>query len=108
MTTVAIQLLVRCQEFTSLQINAHRINQVESGRSLGEGPTESSELHIIPIVFVGIASKSCRLPQSKHRNNESKVFAKGSLMFYCFAYRKYPSVHVFFVSVSTTLGASMS
>ncbi|KAI1631434.1 cation efflux family-domain-containing protein [Biscogniauxia mediterranea] len=62
MTTVAIQLLV------------------ESARTLGEGPTESRELHIIPLVFVGVA-----------------IFAKGSLMLYCLAYRKYPSVHVFFI-----------
>ncbi|KAI1661988.1 cation efflux family-domain-containing protein [Daldinia decipiens] len=62
MTTVAIQLII------------------ESARTLGGGPSESSELHIIPIVFVGIA-----------------IFAKGSLMFYCLTYRKYPSVHVFFI-----------
>ncbi|KAI8241052.1 hypothetical protein K4K55_012951 [Colletotrichum sp. SAR 10_96] len=62
MTTVAIQLLV------------------ESGRALGEGKRASEELHIIPIVIVGVA-----------------IFAKGSLMLYCFAYRKYPSVHVFFI-----------
>ncbi|KAI1380178.1 hypothetical protein F4677DRAFT_252903 [Hypoxylon crocopeplum] len=62
MTTVAIQLLV------------------ESARTLGGGPTESKQLQIIPIVFVGVA-----------------IFAKGSLMFYCLTYRKYPSVHVFFV-----------
>ncbi|KAI5919665.1 cation efflux family-domain-containing protein [Camillea tinctor] len=62
MTTVAIQLLV------------------ESARTLGDGPTESKELHIIPLVFVGVA-----------------IFAKASLMFYCLAYRKYPSVHVFFI-----------
>ncbi|KAF6813848.1 cation efflux family protein [Colletotrichum sojae] len=62
MTTVAIQLLV------------------ESGRALGEGQRKSEELHIVPIVIVGVA-----------------IFAKGSLMVYCFAYRKYPSVHVFFI-----------
>ncbi|KAI0851104.1 hypothetical protein F5Y00DRAFT_259644 [Daldinia vernicosa] len=62
MTTVAIQLLV------------------ESARTLGGGPSESNDLQIIPIVFVGIA-----------------IFAKGSLMLYCLAYRRYPSVHVFFI-----------
>ncbi|KAF3068417.1 Metal tolerance protein 4 [Daldinia childiae] len=62
MTTVAIQLLV------------------ESARTLGGGPSESKDLQIIPIVFVGIA-----------------IFAKGSLMLYCLAYRRYPSVHVFFI-----------
>ncbi|KZL78295.1 cation diffusion facilitator 1 (cation efflux family protein) [Colletotrichum tofieldiae] len=62
MTTVAIQLLV------------------ESGRSLAEGQRASQQLHVVPIVIVGVA-----------------IFAKGSLMVYCFAYRKYPSVHVFFI-----------
>ena len=40
MTTVAIQLII------------------ESGRALGAGARESESLHIIPIIFVGIASKS--------------------------------------------------
>ncbi|ORY17923.1 cation efflux family-domain-containing protein [Clohesyomyces aquaticus] len=62
MTTVAIQLII------------------ESGRTLGGGATEHSELHIIPLVFVGIA-----------------IFSKGSLCIYCFILRRYPSVHVFFV-----------
>jgi divalent metal cation (Fe/Co/Zn/Cd) transporter len=39
MTTVAVQLLI------------------ESGRNLGAGPHESDELHIIPMIFVGIASE---------------------------------------------------
>ncbi|KAI1204982.1 uncharacterized protein F4807DRAFT_444607 [Annulohypoxylon truncatum] len=62
MTTVAIQLLI------------------ESARTLGGGPSESDELQLVPIIFVGVA-----------------IFAKGSLMLYCLAYRRYPSVHVFFV-----------
>ncbi|OLN85297.1 Metal tolerance protein 10 [Colletotrichum chlorophyti] len=53
---------------------------VESGRALGEGHRASEELHIVPVIIVGVA-----------------IFAKGSLMVYCFAYRKYPSVHVFFI-----------
>ncbi|WYZ37786.1 hypothetical protein EsH8_II_001292 [Colletotrichum jinshuiense] len=53
---------------------------VESGRALGEGSRSSEELHIIPIVIVGVA-----------------IFAKATLMVYCFTYRKYPSVHVFFI-----------
>ncbi|GJC87528.1 metal tolerance protein 7 [Colletotrichum liriopes] len=53
---------------------------VESGRSLAEGQRTSEQLHVVPIVIVGVA-----------------IFAKGSLMVYCFAYRKYPSVHVFFI-----------
>ncbi|KAI1866897.1 uncharacterized protein JN550_007444 [Neoarthrinium moseri] len=54
---------------------------VESARTLGGGEsTDSEQLHLIPIIFVSVA-----------------IFAKGSLMFYCLAYRKYPSVHVFFI-----------
>lgn len=53
---------------------------VESGRNLAEGGHESGELHIIPIVFVSIA-----------------ILAKGTLMIFCMFYRKYPSVHVFFI-----------
>ncbi|KAL5383473.1 hypothetical protein DPSP01_005872 [Paraphaeosphaeria sporulosa] len=62
MTTVAIQLIV------------------ESGRALGEGASEHEQLHIIPIVFVGVA-----------------IFCKGSLCIYCFFLRRYPAVHVFFI-----------
>jgi hypothetical protein len=40
MTTVAIQLII------------------ESGRALGAGAKESEALHIIPIIFVSIASKA--------------------------------------------------
>ncbi|KAK6840769.1 hypothetical protein PG995_015979 [Apiospora arundinis] len=54
---------------------------IESGRTLGGGHTEASEqLHVVPMVCVCVA-----------------IFAKASLMLYCFAYRKHPSVHVFFV-----------
>ncbi|KAB5543031.1 cation efflux family-domain-containing protein [Coniochaeta sp. 2T2.1] len=62
MTTVAIQLMI------------------ESGRTLGGGPHESEELHIIPLVFVGVA-----------------ILAKSTLMVYCFLYRKHQTVHVFFI-----------
>ncbi|KAF2463602.1 uncharacterized protein BDR25DRAFT_383455 [Lindgomyces ingoldianus] len=62
MTTVAIQLII------------------ESGRTLGGGPKDSEQLHIIPLVFVGVA-----------------IFSKGSLCIYCFLFRRYPSVHVFFI-----------
>lgn len=85
MTTVAIQLLI------------------ESGRTLGAGaPAESEPLHIIPIIFVSIASK-CHFKdviESKDPilTTSYVVFAKGSLMFYCLAYRRFPSVHVFYVS----------
>jgi divalent metal cation (Fe/Co/Zn/Cd) transporter len=40
MTTVAVQLLI------------------ESARTLGTGKTESEELHLIPIIFVCVASES--------------------------------------------------
>ncbi|KAK3349942.1 cation efflux family-domain-containing protein [Lasiosphaeria hispida] len=53
---------------------------IESARRLGGGPSESEPLKIVPLVFVGIA-----------------IFAKASLMVYCFAYRRFPSVHIFFV-----------
>ncbi|EMR63588.1 putative cation diffusion facilitator 1 protein [Eutypa lata UCREL1] len=57
---------------------------VESGRTLGSGPTQSSELHIIPIIIVAIAT-----------------------------YRRYPAVHVFFIDhrndiVVNTFGLVMS
>ncbi|KAF2727463.1 hypothetical protein EJ04DRAFT_137478 [Polyplosphaeria fusca] len=78
MTTVAIQLII------------------ESGRTLGGGPKESEELHIIPLVFVGIA-----------------IFCKGSLCIYCFFFRRYPAVHVFFIDhrndiVVNVFGLAMS
>ncbi|KAF5537627.1 cation efflux family [Fusarium mexicanum] len=53
---------------------------IESARTLGTGKTESKELHLIPIIFVCVA-----------------IFSKASLMLYCMNYRKYPSVHVFFI-----------
>ncbi|KAK6083473.1 cation diffusion facilitator 1 (cation efflux family protein) [Seiridium cupressi] len=54
---------------------------VESARTLGAGEsTDAEQLHLIPIIFVAVA-----------------IFAKGSLMLYCLTYRKYPTVHVFFV-----------
>ncbi|CAI9631189.1 hypothetical protein GT037_002593 [Alternaria burnsii] len=53
---------------------------IESGRALGGGETDSEELHIIPIAFVATA-----------------IFCKGSLCIYCFIFRRYPAVHVFFI-----------
>ncbi|KAF2443633.1 hypothetical protein P171DRAFT_41808 [Karstenula rhodostoma CBS 690.94] len=78
MTTVAIQLIV------------------ESGRALGAGASEHQQLHIIPIVFVGVA-----------------IFCKGSLCIYCFFLRRYPAVHVFFIDhrndiVVNAFGLTMS
>ncbi|SPO04852.1 related to Metal tolerance protein 7 [Cephalotrichum gorgonifer] len=53
---------------------------IESGRSLGAGDQGGESLHLIPIIFVSVA-----------------IFSKGTLMVYCFFYRKFPSVHVFFI-----------
>ncbi|KAI4604970.1 uncharacterized protein J4E84_008342 [Alternaria hordeiaustralica] len=69
---------------------------IESGRSLAGGATESEELHIIPIAFVATA-----------------IFCKGSLCVYCFIYRRYPAVHVFFIDhrndiVVNAFGLAMS
>jgi divalent metal cation (Fe/Co/Zn/Cd) transporter len=49
MTTVAVQLLI------------------ESGRTLSSGPDESDELHILPLVFLGVAGK-LRAPSFKPPN----------------------------------------
>ncbi|KAM0622559.1 hypothetical protein ACHAQG_005519 [Verticillium nonalfalfae] len=53
---------------------------IESGRRLAEGERDSEALHLVPIILISVA-----------------IFTKGSLMFYCLAYRKYPSVHVFYI-----------
>ncbi|CRK20246.1 hypothetical protein BN1708_012798 [Verticillium longisporum] len=53
---------------------------IESGRRLAEGESDSEALHLVPIILISVA-----------------IFTKGSLMFYCLAYRKYPSVHVFYI-----------
>ena len=71
-------------------------NKIESGRALAGGATESEELHIIPIAFVATA-----------------IFCKGSLCVYCFLYRRYPAVHVFFIDhrndiVVNAFGLAMS
>ncbi|KAK8031064.1 cation efflux family protein [Apiospora arundinis] len=71
-----IGIILFCALMTTVAIQL----LVESARTLGGGATESKELHIIPIVFVAVA-----------------IVAKSSMMVYCLAYRKYPSVHVFFI-----------
>ncbi|KAK3384251.1 cation efflux family-domain-containing protein [Lasiosphaeria ovina] len=54
---------------------------IESVRSLAGGESHDGEaLQIIPLVFVGIA-----------------IFAKTSMMIYCFTYRRFPAVQIFFV-----------
>jgi len=35
-----------------------QLSQIESGRALGTGHTESEDLEIVPLVFVGVASES--------------------------------------------------
>ncbi|KAH8657571.1 hypothetical protein BGZ60DRAFT_383615 [Tricladium varicosporioides] len=62
MTTVAVQLII------------------ESGRSLGNGPRDSEALHLIPLIFVGIA-----------------IFSKGCMFVYCFILRRYPAAHIFMI-----------
>ncbi|RMZ67242.1 cation efflux family [Pyrenophora seminiperda CCB06] len=69
---------------------------IESGRALGAGAKEHEPLHIIPIAFVATA-----------------IFCKGSLCIYCFIFRRYPAVHVFFVDhrndiVVNSFGLAMS
>ncbi|KAH7073942.1 cation efflux family-domain-containing protein [Paraphoma chrysanthemicola] len=69
---------------------------IESGRALGAGAKDSEELHLIPIIFVSIA-----------------IFSKGSLCIYCFIFRRYPAVHVFFIDhrndiVVNAFGLAMS
>ncbi|KAI1802012.1 cation efflux family-domain-containing protein [Daldinia bambusicola] len=71
-----IGIILFCALMTTVAIQL----LIESARTLGEGRSESDELQIIPIIVVGIA-----------------IFAKGSLMLYCLTYRRYPSVHVFFI-----------
>ncbi|GKT46545.1 metal tolerance protein 7 [Colletotrichum spaethianum] len=87
-----IGIILFCALMTTVAIQL----LVESGRALAEGARTSEKLHIVPIVIVSVA-----------------IFAKGSLMVYCFAYRKYPSVHVFFIDhrndiVVNTFGLIMS
>ncbi|KAI0482075.1 cation efflux family-domain-containing protein, partial [Xylariaceae sp. FL0804] len=71
-----IGIILFCALMTTVAIEL----LVESGRTLGTGETAHKQLKIIPIAFVATA-----------------IVAKGTLMIYCFAYRKHPSVHVFFV-----------
>jgi cation diffusion facilitator family transporter len=60
MTTVALQLII------------------ESGRSLGQGRTETKNLQIVPLTFVGVA-----------------ILSKFCIFLYCFTLRRYPAAHVF-------------
>jgi Co/Zn/Cd efflux system component len=64
---------------------------------LGGGAKDHEQLHIIPIVFVSVASKLDQDCGSFNNCLSSQVFCKGSLCIYCFFLRRYPAVHVFFV-----------
>ncbi|KAI1402819.1 cation efflux family-domain-containing protein [Hypoxylon fuscum] len=71
-----IGIILFCALMTTVAIQL----LIESARTLAGGPSESGQLQLIPIIFVAVA-----------------ICAKTTLMFYCLAYRKYPSVHVFFI-----------
>ncbi|KIE03851.1 cation diffusion facilitator 1, partial [Metarhizium majus ARSEF 297] len=53
---------------------------IESARSLAGGHRDASPLQVVPLSLVGVA-----------------IFMKSSMMVYCFFYRRFPSVHVFFI-----------
>ncbi|KAI3321367.1 cation efflux family-domain-containing protein [Xylariaceae sp. AK1471] len=71
-----IGIILFCSLLTTVAVEL----LIESIRTLVEGPRPSEPLQIIPLTFVGVA-----------------ILAKGSLMLYCLAYRRFPSVHVFFI-----------
>ncbi|KLU86586.1 hypothetical protein MAPG_05598 [Magnaporthiopsis poae ATCC 64411] len=71
-----IGIILFCALMTTVAIQL----LIESGRTLGRGQHDAEELKIVPIVFIAVA-----------------IFAKGSLMVFCMFYRKYPSVHVFYI-----------
>ncbi|KAK2599147.1 hypothetical protein QQS21_005409 [Conoideocrella luteorostrata] len=53
---------------------------IEAARNLASGQHESAPLQPVPLALVGVA-----------------IFSKTSLMIYCFFYRRFPSVEVFFI-----------
>ncbi|RDA94065.1 hypothetical protein CP533_5277 [Ophiocordyceps camponoti-saundersi (nom. inval.)] len=53
---------------------------IESGRSLAQGHHDAAPLQPLPLSLTGVA-----------------ILSKSSLMAYCFFYRRFPSVHVFFI-----------
>ncbi|KAH8160248.1 hypothetical protein CIB48_g8001 [Xylaria polymorpha] len=71
-----IGIILFCSLLTTVAVEL----LIESIRTLAGGARESAPLQIIPLSFVGIA-----------------IVAKTSLMLYCLAYRRYPSVHVFYI-----------
>lgn len=73
MTTVAIQLII------------------ESGRALAGGDKGGGDkLHIIPLIFVGIA-----------------IFSKFCLFCYCFWLRRYPAARIFFIDHRNDLAVNI-
>ncbi|KAI1741579.1 cation efflux family-domain-containing protein [Xylaria scruposa] len=71
-----IGIILFCSLLTTVAVEL----LIESIRTLAGGARASEPLQIIPLSFVGTA-----------------IVAKGSLMLYCLFYRRYPSVHVFFI-----------
>lgn len=73
MTTVAVQLII------------------ESGRALAGGDKGGGEeLHLIPLIFVGIA-----------------IFSKFCLFCYCFWLRRYPAARIFFIDHRNDLAVNV-
>ncbi|KAI0413162.1 hypothetical protein EKO27_g4942 [Xylaria grammica] len=71
-----IGIILFCSLLTTVAVEL----LIESIRTLAAGARESEPLQVIPLTFVGVA-----------------IFAKSSLMLYCLVYRRYPSVHVFYI-----------
>ncbi|CAG7935543.1 unnamed protein product [Penicillium nalgiovense] len=53
---------------------------IESAKALAAGKTESEQLHIVPLICVGIA-----------------IFSKLCMCIYCYGLRRYPAAHVFYI-----------
>ncbi|KAI8945881.1 cation efflux family-domain-containing protein [Xylaria longipes] len=71
-----IGIILFCSLLTTVAVEL----LIESIRTLAGGARESEPLQIIPLSFVGTA-----------------IVTKSSLMLYCLFYRRYPSVHVFYI-----------
>jgi cation diffusion facilitator family transporter len=53
---------------------------IESAKALAAGKTESEQLHIVPLICVGVA-----------------IFSKFCMLLYCYGLRRYPAAHVFYI-----------
>ncbi|TGJ83536.1 hypothetical protein E0Z10_g5241 [Xylaria hypoxylon] len=71
-----IGIILFCSLLTTVAVEL----LIESIRTLAAGARESEPLQVVPLAFVGTA-----------------ILAKSSLMLYCLFYRRYPSVHVFYI-----------